>query len=180
MEKRAVDLAQHICLVRGHRVMLDSILADLYGVETRVLIQAVKRNRERFPQDFCFQVEPHEAQVLKSQIVRSSRGHGGRRTSPFAFTEQGVAMLSSVLRSGPAIALNIEIMRAFVRLREVLAANKELARQFTALEARIDKRLADQDLAIADIMRAIRTLISPDRPTKPPIGFVRDEVEKRN
>jgi hypothetical protein len=105
--------------------------------------------------------------------VTSNAGRGGRRYAPYVFTAQGVAMLSSVLRSPRAIAVNVEIMRAFVRLREVLAANKELARQFAALEARIDKRLADQDQAIVEILQAIRKLMAPaDAPTKRKIGFV--------
>ena len=106
-----------------------------------------------------FELGPEEWAVLRSQIVTSKEGRGGRRYAPYAFTEQGVAMLSSVLRSPRAIAVNVEILRAFVRLREVLAANKELAKQFAALEARIDQRLADQDQAIVEILRAIRELI---------------------
>src|SRR5687767_8825910 len=117
----ATDLAQRICVVRGHRVMLDADLAELYGVPTKVLLQAVRRNGERFPEDFRFQLEPDESEALRSQFVTSKKtGRGGRRYAPFVFTEQGVAMLSSVLRSPRAIAINIEIMRAFVKLREVL------------------------------------------------------------
>ncbi len=166
-------IANAILIVRGHRVMVDVDLAVLYGVPTRVLLQAVRRNAERFPEDFMFELGPEEWAVLRSQIVTSKEGRGGRRYAPYAFTEQGVAMLSSVLRSPRAIAVNVEIMRAFVRLREVLAANKELAKQFAALEARIDKRLADQDQAIVEILRAIRELMSP--PSSGPkrkIGFV--------
>ncbi len=135
--------------------MLDADLADLYGVPTKVLLQAVRRNAERFPEDFLFQLSNQELRDLRSQFVTSS--WGGRRTAPYVFTEQGVAMLSAVLRSPRAIAVNIEIMRAFVRLREVLATNKALARQFAALEARIDRRLADQDQAIVEISRRSAT-----------------------
>lgn len=164
-------IANAILVTRGHRVMLDADLAVLYGVPTKVLLQAVRRNAERFPEDFIFQLSNQEVGILRSQSVTAS--WGGRRTAPYVFTEQGVAMLSSVLRSPRAIAVNIEIMRAFVRLREALAANKELAKQFAALEARIDRRLADQDQAIVEILRAIRELMNPltDRP-KRRIGFV--------
>lgn len=115
-----------ILLVRDEKVILDQDLAELYGVETRVLVQAVKRNIDRFPADFMFQLNDEEFSDLKSQIVRSS--WGGRRTAPYAFTEQGVAMLSSVLRSPQAVQVNIEIMRAFVRLRSMLESNADLAR----------------------------------------------------
>jgi hypothetical protein len=167
-------IAGAILVMRGHRVMLDADLASLYGVETRVLIQAVKRNAERFPDDFMFQFEAEEWERLRSQFVTSKDGRGGRRYAPYVFTEQGVAMLSSVLRSPRAIAVNVEIMRAFVRLREVLAANTELAKQFAALEARIDRRLADQDQAIVEILKAIRELMNPtaNPAAKRKIGFV--------
>src|SRR3989344_5339971 len=109
-------IQRHIYFIRDHKVMLDSHLADLYGVKTKVLLQAVKRNLDRFPEDFMFKISPHEAENLRSQIVTSS--WGGRRYMPYAFTEQGVAMLSSVLRSRRAIQVNVAIMRAFVKLRE--------------------------------------------------------------
>lgn len=164
-------IARAILIVRGYRVMLDADLAELYGVPTKVLLQAVRRNAERFPEDFMFELTNQEFRNLRSQFVTSS--WGGRRSAPFVFTEQGVAMISSVLRSSRAIAINIEIMRAFVRFREVLAANKELARQFAALEARIDKRLAEQDRAIVEILQAIRKLMAPpESPTKRKIGFI--------
>jgi len=123
-----------IRLIRGHKVMLDEDLAELYGVETRVLIQAVKRNSSRFPGDFMFQLSVEEAKSLRSQSVISNKGRGGRRYLPFVFTEQGVAMLSSVLNSERAVEINIQIMRAFVRLREMIASNKDLARKLDALE----------------------------------------------
>ena len=113
------NIERHIFLIRGHRVMLSADLADLYAVEPRVLVQTVKRNRDRFPADFMFQLTEQEFHRLKSQIVTSSWG-GLRRAYPYAFTEQGVAMLSSVLRSNRAIQVNIAIMRAFVKLRELL------------------------------------------------------------
>ena len=117
-----------ILLIRGHKVMLDSDLAELYEVETKVLNQAVRRNRDRFPDDFMFRLSSEEFDILRSQSVTSS-SWGGRRYPPYAFTEQGVAMLSSVLRSKRAVHVNIEIMRAFVRLRELLASHAQLGRR---------------------------------------------------
>ncbi len=152
-----------ILLIRDQKVMLDSMLAELYGVETRVLVQAVKRNLDRFPDDFMFQLTSEEFADLRSQNVRSSRW-GGRRTRPYAFTEQGVAMLSSVLRSRRAVQVNVEIMRAFVRLREMIAGQANLVRRLNELERRYDQQFR----AVFD---AIRALISEE--TKPPrrIGF---------
>jgi hypothetical protein len=129
---------QSILLIRGHKVMLDAGLAKLYGVETRVLVQAVNRNLQRFPDDFMFQLSQEEARFLTSQIVISKRGRGGRRHLPYVFTEQGVAMLSSVLNSSKAIQVNIEIIRAFVRLRQLIATHKDLARKLDALEKKYD------------------------------------------
>jgi len=163
-------IEQSILLLRGQKVLLDSTLAVLYGVQTKVLMQAVQRNRSRFPADFTFQLNNHEVTNLKSQIVTSS--WGGRRKLPYAFTEQGVAMLSSVLKSPRAIAINIEIMRAFVRLREMVASNKELSRKLDELETKV----ATHDKAIAGLITAIRELASPAQP--PPgrrIGFITDD-----
>jgi hypothetical protein len=169
----AERIANAILIGRGHRVMLDAGLANLYGVPTKVLLQAVRRNADRFPLDFMFELEPEEWAVLRSQIVTSKESRGGRRYAPLVFTEQGVAMLSSVLRTPRAIAVNIEIMRAFVRLREVLAANRDLAKRLDQLEARIDERLADQDRAIVEILQAIRELMNPPASApKRKIGFV--------
>ncbi|HLA28083.1 MAG: DNA-binding protein [Planctomycetes bacterium RIFCSPLOWO2_12_FULL_50_35] len=130
-------IENRIYLLRGHKVMLSTDLAELYGVEPRVLVQAVKRNIERFPEDFMFQLTKEEFDNLKSQIVTSSWG-GLRRATPYAFTEQGVAMLSGVLNSQRAVQVNIEIMRAFVRLRQMLASNAELSRKLDALEKKYD------------------------------------------
>ena len=166
----AERIAQAILLLRGHKVLLDADLALLYEVETKVLLQAVKRNLERFPADFMFQLSDQEFDHLRSQFVTSS--WGGRRYAPYAFTEQGVAMLSTVLRSPKAIAVNIEIMRAFVRLREVLSSNKDLAAKLTALEHKLDSH----DQAIVGILNAIRELMRPPEPQKKrPIGFVTGE-----
>jgi hypothetical protein len=153
--------------------MLDEHLAELYGVPTKALAQAVKRNLRRFPADFMFQITDQELTILKSQIVTSRSaagpGWGGRRKPLNAFTEQGVAMLSSVLRSDRAIAANIAIMRAFVRLREIVSANAELARKLDELE----QRVSGHDVAITRIVQTIRELAAPTEssPTRR-IGFV--------
>jgi len=165
-------IAGRIDIVRGHRVMLDADLAELYGVETKVLVQAVKRNLARFPGDFMFQLTSGEWEALRSLSVTSKPGRGGRRYAPYALTEQGVAMLSSVLGSERAIAVNIEIMRAFVRLRDLLSSNKELARHFADLEHRLERKLAAHDQAIASILDAIGQLMNPPQSPKRPIGFV--------
>jgi hypothetical protein len=144
--------------------MLDSDLAALYGVEVKALNQAVRRNKERFPADFMFQLTAKEARSLRSQFVTANAGRGGRRTRPYAFTEQGVAMLSSVLRSPRAVQVNIEIMRAFVRLRRMLGANEELARKLDALEHKYDSQFRA-------VFQAIRELMTPSRPPRRTIGF---------
>lgn len=168
----AARIAQSILVLRGHKVLLDDALAALYGVETRVLVQAVKRNRERFPGDFMFQLSRQDLIALRSQSVISNEGRGGRRTAPYAFTEQGVAMLSSVLGSPQAIAINIEIMRAFVRLRQMIATNKELAKKLDELE----RKLATHDQAIAGLINAIRELTSPPEPARRRrIGFIQND-----
>jgi hypothetical protein len=160
----AERILQSILVLRGEKVLLDADLAALYGVETRVLLQAVKRNIGRFPEDFMFQLAEGEWSNLKSQIGISS-SWGGRRTAPYAFTEQGVAMLSSVLRSERAIAVNIEIMRAFVQLKRMLATHADLARKLESLENRYDAQFR----AVFD---AIRELMAPiANPKKQPIGF---------
>ena len=166
----ALQIEQSILLLRGHKVLLDSTLASLYGVQTKVLVQAVKRNRERFPSDFLLELNKQEVADLRSQIVTSS--WGGRRYAPFAFTEQGVAMLSSVLNSPQAIRVNIEIMRAFVRLRAMIATNKELSGKLDELE----RKVATHDQAIAGLITAIRELAAP-LPSKPKrrVGFVIDQ-----
>jgi hypothetical protein len=168
-------IANAVRTIRGQRVILDEDLAELYGVETRILVQAVKRNLERFPEDFMFRITQQELGVLRSQFVTSSSIHGGRRTLPYAFTEQGVAMLSSVLNSPQAIAVNISIMRTFVRMRGILTSSKELAEKLDELERRINTH----DRAIAGILEAIRSLMTPPAQSKKPIGFVHPEGRKR-
>ena len=169
----AARIERAILILRGNKVLLDADLAALYEVPTKVLLQAVKRNLDRFPQDFMFQLSAVEFEALRSQSVTSKNpGRGGRRYAPYAFTEQGVAMLSSVLNSPRAIAVNIEIMRAFVRLRELIASNKELAAKLDQLE----KKVGSHDQAITEIMLAIRQLMASPEPTKKrKIGFVQDQ-----
>jgi hypothetical protein len=159
-------IARAIHRLRGHNVMLDSDLADLYAVQVKVLNQAVKRNRKRFPPDFMFRLTVHEAESLRSQIVTSKPRRGGRRTAPYAFTEQGVAMLSSVLRGSRAVRVNIAIMRAFIRLRVMLASNADLARKLDALEAKYDARFES-------VFQAIRDLMTPVPGPRKRIGFHR-------
>jgi hypothetical protein len=162
-------IEQAILLIRGEKVILDAELAVLYGVETKVLVQAVKRHLDRFPQDFMFQLTKEEFDHLRSQIVTSSRW-GGRRYPPYAFTEQGVAMLSSVLNSPRAIQVNIEIMRAFIRLRRMLATHEELARKLEELEQKYDEQFQV-------VFEAIRQLMAPPEPERRRIGFHSDEGE---
>jgi len=152
-----------ILLLRGQKVMIDADLAALYAVETGQLVRAVKRNIDRFPRDFAFQLTQNEFTNLKCQIGISS-SWGGRRTPPWAFTEQGVAMLSSVLRSKRAVQVNIEIMRAFVRLRELLATHADLARRLDELEKKYDKQFAV-------VFDAIRQLMVPPKEQKREIGY---------
>jgi len=154
-------LAAKILFIRGKRVMLDSELAKLYDVPTKVLLQSVKRNKQRFPDDFM-----DEFRNLRSQIVTSRKG--GRRYLPYAFTEQGIAMLSSVLNSDRAICANIAIMRAFVKLRELLLTHKELAERIIQLESKVD----EHGEKILEIFEAIKQLLTrPSQPEKPQIGF---------
>ena len=155
-----------ILLIRGQKVMLDTALAALYGVETKVLNQAVKRNLARFPADFMFQLTKEEFDALRSQNVTAKpAGRGGRRTPPYAFTEQGVAMLSSVLRSQRAVQVNIQIMRTFVKLRRMLATHEEFARKLAALERKYDHQFKV-------VFDAIRELMTPPEPEpKRRIGF---------
>lgn len=156
---------QAIRLIRGHRVMLDSDLAALYRVPTKVLNQAVKRNRSRFPTDFMFQLTLEEAGSLRSQFVTLKVGRGKfRKYRPYAFTEQGVAMLSSVLRSERAILVNLAIMRAFVRLREIIGSNKILARRLADLEKKYDAQFRV-------VFDAIRELMEAPKPKSHRIGF---------
>ena len=159
-------VVQSIRWMRGQKVLLDSDLATLYGVTTGNLNKAVKRNIDRFPSDFMFQLKPEELANLKFQIGISSWG-GRRRSRPYVFTEQGIAMLSSVLNSERAIKVNIAIMRAFVKLRQMLETNRGLAQKFSELEQRVGKH----DEKIAAIFEAIRQLMAPPEKSRREIGF---------
>ena len=160
-------IEKKIYLIRGQRVMLDADLAELYGVKTKILNKAVKRNLDRFPEDFMFQLNNEELERLRFQIGTSKTGHGGTRYLPYAFTEQGVAMLSGVLSSQRAIKVNVEIMRAFVRLRQVLASHRELARKLEELE----RHLRNHDEQIEAIFDAIRQLMTQPKADRKKIGF---------
>jgi len=162
-------IEQAILRIRGHNVMLDQDLAQLYEVETRALVQAVKRNMERFPEDFMFQLTSEEFDILRSQSVTSSQW-GGRRYPPYAFTEQGVAMLSSVLRSKRAVQVNVEIMRAFVQLRRLLASHADLQRKLDELEKKYDEKFRV-------VFEAIRQLMAPPEPRRARIGFRKEGAE---
>jgi hypothetical protein len=163
----APAIEKRIFVVRERQVMLDEDLADLYGVETKRLVEQVKRNLDRFPKDFMFQLNKEEAAALRSQIATSNPGRGGRRYAPYVFTEQGVAMLSSVLRSKRAIAVNIEIMRTFIEVRRV-------ASSYTAIEKRLEqleRGIGEHDDQLEQIFNALRQLIAPPPQPKHPVGF---------
>lgn len=172
-------ITQSILVLRGQKVLLDAELAALYGVTTKRFNEQVRRNRDRFPADFMFQLTAAELEALRSQIATSkAAGRGGRRYLPYAFTEHGAIMAATVLNSPRAVEMSIYVVRAFVKLRELLASNKELARRFDELEARIEKKLATHDEAIAAILSAIRQLMIPPAPKRRPIGFTADLGEK--
>ena len=172
-EMQTVENAIH--LVRGQRVMLDSDLAGIYGVTTKRLNEQLKRNQQRFPQDFAFQLTTEEFASLRSQIATSnlksqfatSSSHGGKRKLPWVFTEHGAIMLASVLNSEVAIEASVRVVRAFVRLREIISANAELAAKFAQLERRLDSH----DAAIAQLFAAIQQLLAPAPKKKREIGF---------
>jgi hypothetical protein len=161
-------IERRIYLIRGQRVMIDSELAELYQVETFNLNKAAKRNLSRFPSDFMFQLTKEEAGSLRFQIgISKPEGRGGRRYLPFVFTEQGVAMLSSVLNSERAVLVNIAIMRTFVKLREIMSTHKDLAHKIDALE----RKYADHDHRIEVVFEAIKKLLQPPLPPKRRMGF---------
>lgn len=164
-EIQTVEKAIH--LVRGQRVMLDSDLAKIYGVSTMRLNEQLRRNLKRFPSDFAFQLTREEFKALISQFAISKKGRGGRRTLPWVFTEHGAIMLASVLNSEVAIDASVRVVRAFVRLREIISANAELAAKFAQLE----RRLESHDEAIAQLFGAIRQLLAPPPAKKREIGF---------
>lgn len=170
------SIERKIYLIRGQKVMLDSDLAELYGVPTSQFNQAVKRNRKRFPNDFMFQLTKSEAESLRSQFVISKKGRGGRRTAPLVFTEHGVAMLSSVLNSEQAIQVNIVIMRAFVKFRQTLETNQDLSRKF----AIVIRKLATHEKYFAVVFEELRKLTKPSSAPTRRIGFIPDEKQGGN
>ena len=188
MKASTVPIARiesRILPIRSHKVILDSDLAELYGVETRALIQAVKRNLERFPVDFMFQLSTEESESLRSQTVISKPGRGGRRYAPYAFTEHGAIQASNVLNSPRAIEVGLYVVRAFVQLREVLATHKDLAaklatleRQTQALALKHDTLAQNTRLQLKQVFEAIRELMAPPDPPKRPIGFVTPNESK--
>ncbi len=157
-------IESRIFLFRGQRVMLDVHLAELYGVETKTLNRAAKRNADRFPEDFMFQLTVVEVKALRCQIGTSNLGRGGRRYRPYVFTEQGVAMLSSVLHSKRAAQVNVQIMRTFVRFRQMLGSNVELAKRLAALEQKYDGQFSV-------VFKALRKLMAPPARPKREMGF---------
>jgi hypothetical protein len=165
----AMHVESKIHEIRGERVMLDADLADVYGVTTRALNQAVKRNEERFPQDFAFQLTPQEIANLKSQSVTSSSGHGGRRKPPWVFSEHGTIMVASVLNSPRAIEMSVFVVRAFVRLREYARGHVEIAKRLDALERTVTGH--DEDLL--EMFTALRALLMPSPRSSREIGFAK-------
>ena len=167
-------LMNKIYLIRGQKVMLDSDLAELYGTETKVLKQAVKRNRNRFPDDFIFELTQKEFESLRSQFVTSKKGRGGARYLPLAFTEQGVSMLSGVLNSETAVRVHIQIIRVFAKMRQLLLTHKDILLQLQ----KIEKKLTGHDEDIQLIFQYLKQLLNPTQPPRNKIGFRRkDEKE---
>lgn len=160
-------IERRIYLIRGHKVMIDVDLAELYGVSTKRLNEQVRRNQKRFPPDFMFQLTKAEAENLRSQFATSRSPHGGRRSLPYVFTEHGVAMLSSVLNSERAIEVNITIMRAFIKLRQMLESNEELNRKFTA----VIRKLSTHDKYFEVVFKEINKLSEHPDPPRKAIGF---------
>ena len=172
------DITTLIVTVRGKRVILDRDLATLYGVPTFRFNEAVKRNRNRFPEDFMFQLTGDEAACLTSQIAMSKSRRGGRRTLPYAFTEHGTVMAANILRSPKAIQMSVFVVRAFIGMRQMLIEQRGLARKLAELEKELTARLDLHESAITEMMRQIRQLLSPPPEPEPPkrrIGFLVEE-----
>jgi len=168
---------RRIHFIRGQNVMLDSDLAALYGVTTFRLNEAVKRNKSRFPEDFMYQLTKEENETLISQIAMSKSGRGGRRTMPFVFTEQGVAMLSSVLNSERAVQVNIAIMRTFVNMRRLMLTNEAVRKKL----ALIEHKIVAHDGSFKEVFAALRALMTAEKRADTPIGFIRGKkIKKRN
>jgi len=180
----AAHVASCILVVRGHKVLTDADLARLYGVPTKRLNEQVRRNLDRFPEDFMFRLNDEEFEALRSQFATSNRG--GRRYLPYVFTEHGALMAATVLNSPRAVELSIYVVRAFVRLRETLTQHKDLAAKLAELERKTEALALRQDtlatntrMQLKQVFEAIRELMTPEQPTKRPIGFVTDETKKR-
>lgn len=171
-------ITRSILVLRGHRVLLDADLATLYGITTARLNQQVRRNLERFPRDFMFQLSAEKHAALMLQTATSKTGRGGRRKAPLAFTEHGAIMAATVLNSPRAVEMSIYVVRAFVQLRELLSSNKDLARRLDDLEARIAQKLGTYDQAITGILKTLRELMNPPVPKRRGIGFTADFNEK--
>jgi hypothetical protein len=182
----AERIERSILVLRGHKVLLDADLAALYGVTTKRLNEQIRRNRERFPEDFMFQMSPEEFEALRSQFATSNVGRGGRRYAPYVFTEHGAIMAANVLNSPRALEVSIYVVRVFVRLRETLAAHKELAAKLEELEQktealalRHDTLAANTRTQLRQVFEAIRELMSPPETKRRPIGFITPEEKKR-
>ena len=172
MEHIPVEIIENkIYIIRNQRVMLDSDIAELYGVTTKRLNEQIKRNAERFPKDFMFKLTDEEYKILRSQIATSNIIHGGRRYTPYVFTEHGAIMAATVLNSSKAVEMSIFVVRAFIKLREIISENKELAVKLNELENKYEKH--DKDIKdIKAIIDAIRQLMTPPEKTKRKIGFI--------
>jgi phage regulator Rha-like protein len=174
----SVSIDSVIYLIRGERVILDADLARLYGISTKALNQAVKRNVDRFPPDFHFQLTPKEWESLRSQIVTSKTGRGGRRSLPFAFTEHGAVMAANVINSERAVQMSIFVVRAFIKMRQIMAANKAFLEKLTELEKKLTNRLDSHEQAIVYVLSELRKLMEPPEVPEPKrrrIGFHREE-----
>lgn len=172
-------ITQSIIVVRGLRILLDTELALLYGVPTKRFNEQVKRNLARFPPDFMFQLNADEAGALRSHFATSNPIRGGRRYAPYAFTEHGAIMAAMILNSPRAVEMSVYVVRAFVRLREMLISNAELTKRFAELEARITQKMSSQDATIISIIKTIRELMNPPLPKKRSIGFIDLEERKK-
>jgi len=172
-------ITQSVLVLRSQRVLLDAELAALYGVTIKRFNEQVRRNRGRFPADFMFQLSTEEHAALRSQFATLKSGRGEhRKYLPYAFTEHGAIMAATILNSTRAVEMSVYVVRAFVKLRELLGSNKELARRLDELEARLEKKLATHDRAIAAILAAIRQLMNGPTPKRRPIGFTADLSKK--
>ena len=170
MERVPIEIIESkIYLIRNQRVMLDSDIAELYGVTTKRFNEQVKRNIERFPEDFMFKLTDEEYKILRSQFATSNIIHGGRRYTPYVFTEHGAIMAATILNSSKAVEMSIFVVRAFVKLREITSGNKELAQKLNELEKKYEKH--DKDIKV--IIDAIRQLMTPPEKTKRKIGFIK-------